>query len=79
MSELGQLLPGDGPIKLKVSACHQDMGQNVLQYVFLKNQIKEIFLVKLHRYTECSPFHQTELYSGILARAWYTAVSRSST
>ena len=78
MSGLGQLLPGDGPFKLKLSACHQDMGQNVLQYVFFKKPNKK-FLVKLHQYTECSPFHQTELYSGILARAWYTAVSRSST
>ena len=37
MSELGQLLPGDGPIKLKISAYLQDMGENVLQYVFFKN------------------------------------------
>ena len=37
MSELGQLLRGDGPIKLKLSVRHQDMGENVLQYVFLKN------------------------------------------
>ena len=38
VSELGQLLPGNGPIKLKLSASHQDMGENVLQYMFfLKN------------------------------------------
>ena len=36
MSKLGQILPGDSPIKLKLSACHQDMGENVLQYVFFK-------------------------------------------
>ena len=39
MSELGQLLPGYGPIKLKLSAGHQDMGENVLQYMFLKRNI----------------------------------------
>ena len=31
---------GDGPIRLKLSGCHQDMGENVLQYiVFLKTYI----------------------------------------
>ena len=47
MSELGQLLPGDGPIKLKVSACHQDMGQNVLQYVFFKKPNKRNIFSKV--------------------------------
>ena len=47
---------------------------SIIAKEFLKNwNTKKPMLVKLLGYTECTPFHQTELDSSILARAWYGA------
>ena len=52
-----ELLIRGGPFMSKLSGCHQDMGENVLQYmVFLKKpKFKKLLSVKLLGNTGCLP------------------------